>query len=309
MMQEKVAARPATWITCAFSTCAAIALFGVTGSTLEISSFWPAVGIVVISLCIHVIYTWFRPDPLIGCVSGGVTALFWAGIMTGLASLAALRLNSPLIDADLALADEVLGVSTQAFVKWVAWHPTLVQLLNAAYLSTVPLIFATVLVLAWTRREASMWELCLAFAGAGILCTLISALVPAAGAFVHYETGSDLRAALPEGAGVYHLPTFYEYRSGTSNVVDIHHLNGLITFPSFHAAMALMTGYALRDLRWISGLAWAWSALTVLSAVPIGGHYAIDLLAGAAVWAPFALLARVKLPRGRRVILAPAATR
>lgn len=226
----------------------------------------------------------------------------WAGVATGVTALAALRLNTPLVDATLASADNIIGLDTSAFVTWVAWKPQISQLLNVAYLSTVPLIFATVIFLAWTRRGTRMWELCLSFAGSGMICALISALLPAAGAFIHYGISRDTLVLLPEGSGLYHLLTFDAYRSGTLSVVDTSHLEGVITFPSFHVAMALMVGYAVRGLRWLSVSAWTWSGLTIVSTVPIGGHYIIDLIAGAAVWVIFILPGQIRKHVPRPII-------
>jgi len=55
--------------------------------------------------------------------------------------------------------------------------------------------------------------------------------------------------------------------------------------------MALMTPYALRGLPGLSAPAWCWGAPVIVSTIPIGGHYAIDFLAGAAIWAAIVLAA------------------
>jgi membrane-associated phospholipid phosphatase len=123
--------------------------------------------------------------------------------------------------------------------------------------------------------------------------TLLSAFVPAVGTFAHHVMAPDVLSLLPAGAGRYYLPIFYAYRSGALNTVDIHHFDGVVTFPSFHAAMALMTAYAFRDVRWLFGPICIWSGLTLLATMPIGGHYAVDVVAGAGVWSIFALLHRV----------------
>lgn len=117
LMQKRLPARSVAWIACVFSTCTAFALLGITGIALEISSLLPVVGIGFSCFCIHIIYTRFRPDPLISCLTGGVTAVLWAGVATGIAALAALRLNAPLTDNDLAYVDEALGMNVSVFVE------------------------------------------------------------------------------------------------------------------------------------------------------------------------------------------------
>jgi membrane-associated phospholipid phosphatase len=142
------------------------------------------------------------------------------------------------------------------------------------------------------RREDRLWELCLCFAGTLTLSVLISAAYPAVGAFVHYGTPAAVLDLLPEGSGIYHLPKFEAYRSGEVSTIDFAQLQGVLTFPSFHCAMALMTAYAFRGMRWLAGLGYGWNGLVIVSTIPIGGHYAVDLLVGALVWSVFAALAR-----------------
>jgi len=182
----------------------------------------------------------------------------------------------------------MLGVDTPAVVAWLARHAP-IGLLNVAYMSTVPLVFAAVIILGWSGREAMMWQLCLAFTGSAVCCAFLSAVTPAVGTFAHYGMPHDVLALLPSDAGRYYLPTFFEYRSRSLATVDLHHFDGVVVFPSFHTAMALMTAYALRHVRWLFVPACVWSGLTLVSTIPMGGHYAVDILAGAAVWAAFAL--------------------
>ncbi|MET0589353.1 MAG: phosphatase PAP2 family protein [Novosphingobium sp.] len=63
-----------------------------------------------------------------------------------------------------------------------------------------------------------------------------------------------------------------------------------VCFPSFHTAMALVIvqGFAQSRLRWPAVI---WGALTILSTIPMGGHYVTDLLGGMAVWAVSCVLA------------------
>ncbi len=290
-------ARAATWAVCVVSALAAAAMFLATGTAVAGTSLTIVGGLVLVPASLHLVYTRLRPDPFIGPVAGGLAALVWSGATAGLTALAALRTQAPLVDASLARADAVLGVHAPALVAWVALHPPLGAMLDVVYVSTVPAVFATVALLGWTGREAVMWDLCFAFAGSATICTLLSAFVPAAGAFPHYEMSPGVLARLPAGAGQYYLPVFDAYRSGALAIADIRHVDGVVSFPSFHAAMALMTAHAVRGVPRLLGPALAWCGLVLASTIPIGGHYVVDVLAGAVVWAGFALL-----PRARRAL-------
>jgi membrane-associated phospholipid phosphatase len=244
---------------------------------------------------VHFIYTWLRPDPFIGPIAGGLAVIIWAAIMADSTALAGLRSGAPLIDDSLASVDAMLGLDAPMLVAWVARHSPVIWVLEFAYLSAVPLMLATVIVLGLTRRESRLWEFCLVFVGSVLTCAFLSALMPAAGIYVHYRIPPEILALLPASAGRFYLPVFEAYRSGAVDTVYLHRLEGVVTFPSFHAVMALMAAYALSGgLRWLSGPVWAWSGLILISTIPIGGHYATDLVAGAAVWAAFTFPVQIR---------------
>jgi len=274
------------------ATFMAILLFWATNTSVAVVPLAAIVGAVLILAGLHVIYTHWRPDPIIGPMAGGLTVVIWAGLVSGMAALAALRTGAPLIDASLAQADAILGLYTPTFVAWVARYSIITSMLEVAYVSTVPLVFATVILLGLKRRETLMWELCFVFAATAPLCAFLTAVTPAIAAFTYYGIPPDILTMLPTGAGRFFLPTLESYHSRTVSIVDVRHLEGVVTFPSFHAIMALMTAYALRDLRALSGLAWTWSSIILISTIPIGGHYAIDIIAGAVVWAIIVIAVR-----------------
>jgi membrane-associated phospholipid phosphatase len=58
---------------------------------------------------------------------------------------------------------------------------------------------------------------------------------------------------------------------------------GLITFPSFHVAWALLLTWAFRGRRWLFAAAVILNSLVVASTMTTGWHYFSDLLGGAAV--------------------------
>src|SRR5262249_14325691 len=72
-------------------------------------------------------------------------------------------------------------------------------------------------------------------------------------------------------------------RAGTLRTLDLEHFGGAVTFPSFHAAAAILYAWALWPLRWVRPFSLAVNGL-MLVATPIGGgHYLVDVLAGVMV--------------------------
>lgn len=282
----------AALVACLASTLSAVLLFRATDTTAATGPLLVACLLVLVPGGLHLVYSRLRPNRLIAAITGGLALLNWAGLAAGMAALAALRTRAPLVDDALGGADAFLGLSAPAFILWVARHPWFCLLLEIAYASTVPAVFVAVLLLGGLGRTGAMWRLCFIFAGAGLTCTLPSALFPAIGVFVHYDIPSEICALLPASAGRFYLPAFEAYHSGLQTVVDIRQLVGVVTFPSFHTAMAVMVAHAVQRIPLARVASRVWCGLVMVSTVPIGGHYFVDSLGGLVVWAGFAALSR-----------------
>src|SRR5947207_764500 len=98
-------------------------------------------------------------------------------------------------------------------------------------------------------------------------------------------------ASLAGSAEFSHLPmlgratgdTVLALRRGTLSVIDLDAINGIICFPSLHAAVAVLVPFTL---RWNRPLFWPLVVLDgamLVSAVPSGNHYLTDVLGGVAV--------------------------
>lgn len=216
--------------------------------------------------------------------AGVMFVLFAGGLGGGLICLVGQTFAMPFIDPVLNRADLLLGIDLEAAIRAIEQVRLLPAVLAIAYDLSFPLVVLTVLIFAWTGRSGRAWELCGVFNLCLLAVTISSAIIPAVGAFHFLAIPADLQAALPDGSGVYHLKHLFALRSADRFVIDPAQLQGVATFPSFHTALALMTAAAWRDVRRIRGPMFAWQGLVVLSTIPIGGHYAIDLTAGAICW-------------------------
>ncbi len=131
----------------------------------------------------------------------------------------------------------------------------------------------------------------------GFAAIVLSAVFPAVGAYILYQPDQAVRDAISADSGVWHLAHFEALRNGTFTVYDVRKTEGLVTFPSYHTAAALVIPIALRGLGLVTALAWGFAGLVILSTIPIGGHYLIDVIAGAAM--TYAILAVMKRVRWR----------
>ncbi|MBV8650569.1 MAG: phosphatase PAP2 family protein [Alphaproteobacteria bacterium] len=72
-------------------------------------------------------------------------------------------------------------------------------------------------------------------------------------------------------------------RDGTLREIDLRHLQGLVSFPSFHVILSLLFIYAMRGIRFAVPVGIVVNAPIILGTLSAGGHYLIDLPGGAAV--------------------------
>src|SRR5262249_39611499 len=70
-------------------------------------------------------------------------------------------------------------------------------------------------------------------------------------------------------------------RDKSLGTIDFEAVNGIISFPSVHAAVAIIVPYTLRWNRWLFWPIACLDAVMLISAVPSGNHYVADIFAGA----------------------------
>jgi membrane-associated phospholipid phosphatase len=72
-------------------------------------------------------------------------------------------------------------------------------------------------------------------------------------------------------------------RSGEWAALDFSHVEGIVTFPSFHTTLAILLMYAVRNHRWALAVLVPLNMLLIVATLSVGGHYLVDLPAGGAV--------------------------
>lgn len=193
-----------------------------------------------------------------------------------LAAYATQRLAFPLQDHLFARADAALGVNWFAIAHWTDGHPAIQRIFKFAYDSMSTQIAIPVVVLALSNRLSEVRVYVLAFTLALTVATIIAALLPAASPIALADRTAFHVLRFTGATPLDHLarlraaaPMFLSGAPG-----------GIITFPSFHAAVATLTPLALRRYR---GL---FVVLLILDAAMLGGcviegaHYFSDILAG-----------------------------
>jgi hypothetical protein len=203
-------------------------------------------------------------------------------VLTSISYIAAAA-DFPLQDARLFAADQAVGFDFRAMLHYVNDRTWLIQILAFGYNAIsweIWLIVVALPLVGYTRRTAeylSAWLLAL-----GITCG-ITIVVPAIGVYQMLgSAASDFPNIVPQG----YLDTLAEVpllRDGALRTLDLSHLLGVVTFPSFHAATAVLYGWALWPVRWARPFNLALNGVMLVATPMCGGHYLMDALAGVTV--------------------------
>ncbi|MFT3976380.1 MAG: phosphatase PAP2 family protein [Sphingomonas bacterium] len=191
----------------------------------------------------------------------------------------------PYADDMLATLDAWLfgGFDWPTMIEVVRPHTKALLLLSYAYasLNWQPLILLALLccagkmVFAW--RFLTAWAIALGF------CLLVFPFCPAVGGYSHFHIGPETIPGVRVMSAWEYPVLLGKLRDGSVHVLDLSNLAGIIAMPSFHAASSVLLAWGYGRLRWLYWPFLALNAAMLVSAVPIGGHYLIDVLAGALV--------------------------
>ena len=224
-----------------------------------------------------------RENFAVMCVALSQVILFTAlGIVL---SYLLARGGGELWDPRLAAWDRAIGFDWLAYVRWFDRSALAVAWLNLAYASLIPQVIALVLVLGFTNRLAELRAVMLAAIVAGTVTVILSSLFPAVGNYVHLGLSARDFVHVDPLAGDVHMRDFNALRDGSAELLVLGKMEGIITFPSYHAGLSVVTLWGF----WASRIAWVrWPglalALSTIVATPVdGGHYLVDVLAGGGI--------------------------
>lgn len=207
----------------------------------------------------------------------------------------------PFQDKILVAADAGLGIDWVALAFWFRDHPELTRILSHAYASIEWQPIILVLTLAWAdpERLRSVMTTSTVVLAATIAIFLVA---PAIGPYAHFNfKSSDFPSVIVPAAWV--APGITD---GLRNGDHQLHFAGLVTFPSYHAVVAVLLAYgwmAVPILRWLFV---PLNLLMLVSCVPIGSHYVTDVIVGVAMaWAIYPLISRYYVATDRSAPLLP----
>lgn len=272
------------WLLLAVMTAALIALLALTGFSIEPTSTITPI-VVIGAYAAYAYYNFRHPrkrDPFVIFTLGSTgQMLLIPAVMTPMTYVAA-SVNLPMQDMALNALDHALHLDWVAYYNFVyEHHPLLVASVWSYALIGCP-IFAVPVALGWTGRYWRLQIFALAFALALIVTTVVSIFVPAIGTYDLLNVHPDPEVFTP-GGYLEQLHALPLVRDGSLRELSYHSLVGLVAFPSFHAASAVLYLWAFWPVRWLGPIAAAANVMMLLATPIVGGHYFVDIFAGIAV--------------------------
>jgi hypothetical protein len=229
--------------------------------------------VVALLLGISVFYGSIRKNRRLAEVS--YYAALWGLIVTVIAPFtyvfAALDLR--LYDDEFIVLDGMLGFDWLRYYEFFTSGKIIAFVLMVAYFSMVPQILFAILYFShrgkYDRNDELFWTAAISLAITGVL----SGIFPAAGALHHFRIGLEHAV---------HLHDFFALRDSTVTTFALSHMEGIVTFPSFHTVCAILLMYVYRGTRIFIPVVWL-NALLLLSTPIFGGHYLVDMVGGGVV--------------------------
>jgi hypothetical protein len=186
----------------------------------------------------------------------------------------------PFADDYLSRLDQAMGLNWLGYTEWVSRHPAIIASFQLVYngLTLVSLLVFALLLFAIGSERAGEFARLLFWAG--LATTVIGAALPAKAAMDRFAS-TELRLMFGPDAGIYPLPYLEVLRSQAAYTLDLQEMPGLVAIPSFHTICGLLIVYACRGHRYMWPVAVTYTTIMIASTPIMGGHYFIDLIAGA----------------------------
>lgn len=188
----------------------------------------------------------------------------------------------PYQDALLERADALLLPGFRWMDMYTALHnrAPLITLMCMVYGTLRWQPFALVAVLALTGRELACWRFVRSWFLALIACVAIFPFVPAVGTYVYHGLKPADIPALTSDVPWRQFQVLGSVRDGSLRTLELMKMTGIVSFPSFHAAGAVLLFWGFRQVRVIGPAFMALNVAMCLTAPLIGAHYFTDIIGG-----------------------------
>lgn len=274
--------RARTWVASFFALGVAAMAPLFTGFRVDYPSFLPLLAVPLALLPVGVLLNRQRLFDLLGAVEG-LALIIVLAVPILILSYAAMRLDLPLADAQLAGWDHAFGLSAMAAVRIAGSSEWVATLLGLSYSSFSLQLLAIPPLLMLAGQTARGYWFVEAFLIGCLVSIGISAFFPALGSYVHFALTAETTGAVNPFFGYHFLSSFDSVRADPDFVLSLGAASGIVTFPSIHAATAVLCGYAVWSARVLRIPFLVLNVAMFASAVTHGAHYFVDVAAGGMV--------------------------
>jgi hypothetical protein len=229
---------------------------------------------------------WFyrsvRNEPRLGATLSSTAHLIGFAAVAAPLSYIAATAGFPLQDATLEAWDRQMGIDWTEVLDFVSSRPRLQYVLFFAYSSFALQTVTTVLVLGLAGQLTRLSAFMNAFFATTLITIAVSAIYPAAGPWLFLDIQpASANGFLPSSSTSW--PVFIGLRDGTLHTVDGLNSEGIITFPSLHAALGVLFPAALWRVKRVRWVALGINGVMLIATPAYGSHYVVDVIAGIVV--------------------------
>ena len=275
---------PLAWVAVAGLLACDVAWCLRLGFTVPVAPCLSLAGSAAVLGLLYGLYRFLRPEPVLAEIAHAGLFLVAATLALATANYLGFTLRRPLQDDAFAAFDRTLGFDFLRHMAFLVEHPLPAKILNACYMTSFPQVVLTVPVLAFTGRARRLRDFLVLFAMTAGAVVLASALWPSLGAYSYHGLPDLLLPAFADPrAGWEQVPHITALRDGSMRQIPLDDMRGLVSFPSFHTALAIVTTWALLDVPILGLVAVGVNALLILATPSNGNHYLADVAGGGAI--------------------------
>jgi membrane-associated phospholipid phosphatase len=238
------------------------------------------------------------PDPKMLLMLTSIGQLIFIVTFMGPLTYVGGALNFPLQDQLYLAIDRALGIDPKTLLEFFNARPGWTAWLEAGYGMIKWPLLGTPIILGMTGRLLRLQTFVMAFALALIATLVIAALMPAVGTYYGLGIAASSMPNLDTHIYALQLHDIPALREGSLRSLELFKLAGIVSFPSFHAASALLYAWALWPVRGFGAFVSALCAMMLVATPVVGAHYFIDVVGGmavaaAAIWISRRIAARL----------------
>lgn len=189
----------------------------------------------------------------------------------------------PIADERLLAWDRALGLDWLAYAKFITSSNVAKFCLSTAYYSFTMggLGAVAVISIALNNRPRTL-EIIFLVVSTALICILLAPFFPARGT-MDLLSDTELRSRLPAHTGANFIDQLLDLRGNSSLMFVPANMEGTAAYPSFHTCLGLILLWCSRGW-WPTATLGALIGAAIVAATPVyGGHYFVDVLAGASI--------------------------